>query len=162
MKGRSKFLCCVKNENSCLWREIDSYGSRHNDSVHSRYKPRHDASGRKMLTFEWLERSESLGGNNHLNDKHSRLTFLRDSNNNKPNRWKRIRKKIQKRFLHPWSNQIPNPLVSANNNKRSELVRVTNIPFGDVGKECRAKFGRTLQGFDTIDFESTQMHARLK
>jgi len=91
-----------------------------------------------------------------------RLTFLRDSNNNKPNRWKRIRKKIQKRFLRPWSNQIPNPLVSANNNKRSELVRVTNIPPGDVGEECHTNFGRTPQGFDTIDFESTQMHARLK
>jgi len=73
-----------------------------------------------------------------------------------------MRKKIQKRFLCPWSNQIPNPLITANNNKRSESVRVTNIPLGDVGEECNINVGRTLQGFDTIDFESTQMHARLK
>jgi len=115
-----------------------------------------------MPTFERLEQSEWREDYNHLNDKHSRLTFLRDSNNNKPNRWKRIRKKIQKWFLRPWSNQIPNPLVSVNNNKRSELVRVTNIPPGDVGEECHTNIGRTPQGFDTIDFESTQMHARLK
>jgi len=69
---------------------------------------------------------------------------------------------MQKRFLRPWSNQIPKPLVTANNNKRSESVRVTNILLGDVREECHTDVGRTLQGFDTIDFESTQMHARLK
>jgi len=73
-----------------------------------------------------------------------------------------MRKKIQKRFLRPWSNQILNPLVTANNNKRSESVRVTDILLGDVGEECHTNVGRTLQGFDTIDFESSQMHARLK
>jgi len=73
-----------------------------------------------------------------------------------------MRKKMQKQFLHPWSNQIPNPLVTANNNKRSESVRVTNILLGDVGEECHTNVGRTQQRFDTIDFESTQMHARLK
>jgi len=73
-----------------------------------------------------------------------------------------MRKKMQKRFLRPWSNQIPNPLVTANNNKRSESVRVTGILLGDVGEECHTNIGRTRQGFDTIDFESTQMHARLK
>jgi len=115
-----------------------------------------------MQTVEWLEQSESREGYNHLNDKHSKLTFLRDSNNNKPNRWKEMRKKMQKRFLRPWSNQIPNPLVSANNNKRSKSVRVTNVPPGDVCEECHAYFRRTLQGFGAIDFKSTQMHARLK
>jgi len=69
---------------------------------------------------------------------------------------------MQKRFLCPWSSQIPNPLVVANNNKRSESVRVTDIQRGDVGEECHTNIGRTPQGFDVIDFESTQMHARLK
>jgi len=73
-----------------------------------------------------------------------------------------MRKKIQKRFLRPWSNQIPNPLVAANNNKRSESVRVKDILLGDVGEECHSNIGRTQQRFGTIDFESTQMHARLK
>jgi len=59
---------------------------------------------------------------------------LKDSNNNKPNRWKRVRKKMQMWFLHPWSNQIPNPFVAANNNKRSESVRATDLLFGDVGE----------------------------
>jgi len=73
-----------------------------------------------------------------------------------------MRKKMQKRFLRPWSNQIPKPLVTANNNKRSESVRVTDILLGDVGEECHTNVGHTQQGFDTIDFESTQMHARLE
>jgi len=30
-----------------------------------------------------------------------------------------------------------------------------------VGEECRTNIGRTQQRFGTIDFESTQMHARL-
>jgi len=90
-----------------------------------------------------LEWSEWQGDNHHLNDKLSRLTFLRDSNNNKPNWWKRMRKKTQKRFLPPWSNQIPNPLVAANNNKRSESVRVTDVLLGDVGEECHINVGRT-------------------
>jgi len=64
-------------------------------------------------------------------------------------------------FLCPWSNLILNPLVTANNNKRSELVRVMGILLGDVGEEFYAGVGRTPQGFDTIDFESTWMHARL-
>jgi len=70
-----------------------------------------------------------------------------------------MQKKTQKRFLRPWLNQIPNPLVTANNNKGSESVRVTDILLGDVGKECHTNVGRTLQGFDAIDFKSTQMHA---
>jgi len=41
-------------------------------------------------------------------------------------------------------------------------VCVTGIPFGDVGKEQHVIIGRTRQGFCAIDFESTQMHARLK
>jgi len=65
-------------------------------------------------------------------------------------------------FLRPWSNQIPNPFVRANNNKRSKSVRVTCVLFGDVGEEQRVIIGRTQQGFDAIDSESTQMHARLK
>jgi len=73
-----------------------------------------------------------------------------------------MRKKTQKRFLRPWSNQIPNPLIAANNNKRSKSVRVTNVPLGDVGEECHTNVGLTPQGFDAIDFKSTQMHARLK
>jgi len=60
-----------------------------------------------------------------------------------------------------WSNLIPKPLVAANNNKRSELVPVMRVLLGDVGEEFHAGVGRTQQGFDTIDFESTQMHARL-
>jgi len=72
-----------------------------------------------------------------------------------------MRKKMQTRFLHPWSNLILEPLVTANNNKRSELVRVMRVLLGDVGKEFHAGVGRTQQGFDAIDFESTRMHARL-
>jgi len=110
------------------------------------------------LMLAW---SESQGIENHLNNKLLKLTFLKDSSNNKPNRWKRMRKKMQMRFLRPWSNPILNPLVAANNNKRSELVRVMGILLGDVGKEFHAGVGRTPQGFETIDFESTQMQARL-
>jgi len=73
-----------------------------------------------------------------------------------------MRKKTQKRFLCPWSNRIPNPFVTANNNKRSESVRVTDVLLGDIGEECNSNIGRTHQRFGTIDFESTQMHARLK
>ena len=36
-----------------------------------------------------------------------------------------------------------------------------NILLGDVGEECHTNIGRTQQRFGTIDFESTQMHARL-
>jgi len=35
------------------------------------------------------------------------------------------------------------------------------ILFGNVGEECHINIGRTQRGFDTIDFKSTQMHARL-
>jgi len=69
--------------------------------------------------------------------------------------------KIQIQFLRPWSNQILNLFVTANNNKRSESVRVMRILFGDVGEEHHANIGCTQQGFDTIDSKSTQMHARL-
>jgi len=111
-----------------------------------------------MLMLKW---SESQEGNNYLNDKLLKLTFSRGSNNNKPNWWKRIRMKIQIRFLRPWSNQILNLLVTANNNKRSESVRVMEVLFGDVGEEYHADVGRTRQGFDTVDSKSTRMHARL-
>jgi len=50
---------------------------------------------------------------------------------------------------------------AANNNKRSELVRVMEVLLGDVGEEHHTDIGRTQQGFDAIDFESTQMHVRL-
>jgi len=36
-----------------------------------------------------------------------------------------------------------------------------NVLIGNVGEEHHTNFGRTQQGFDAIDFESTQMHARL-
>jgi len=72
-----------------------------------------------------------------------------------------MRKKMQMLFLRPWSNQILKPLVAANNNKRSELVRVMKVLLGEVGQEFHTDVGCTLQGFDAIDFESTQMHARL-
>jgi len=68
---------------------------------------------------------------------------------------------MQMRFLCPWSNQILNPLVTANSNKRSELVRVMEVLLGDVGEEHHTDIGRTGQGFDTIDSKSTQMHAQL-
>jgi len=111
-----------------------------------------------VLMLKWSELRE---GNNNLNDKLFKLMFLKGSNNNKPNRWKRIRKKIQIRFLRPWLHQILNPLVTANNNKRSESVRVMEVLLGDVGEEYHTDIGRTRQGFDTIDSKSTQMHARL-
>jgi len=98
---------------------------------------------------------------NCLNDKLLKLTFLKGSNNNKPNRWKRTQKKTQMQFLRPWSNLILKPLVAANNNKRSELVRVMGVLLGDVGEEFHTGVGHTQQGFDAIDFESTRMHARL-
>ena len=72
-----------------------------------------------------------------------------------------MRKKTQMRFLRPWSNLILKPLVAANNNKGSELVRVMRVLLRDVGKEFHTGIGRTQQGFDMINFESTQMHARL-
>jgi len=68
---------------------------------------------------------------------------------------------MQKRFLHPWLNQILNLLALANNNKRSESVRVMEVLIGDVSEEYHADVGHTRQGFDTIDSKSTQMHARL-
>jgi len=63
-------------------------------------------------------------GNSYLNDNLSRLMFSCGSNNNKPNWWKRIRKKMQIQFLCPWSNQILNSTILANNNKRFESVCV--------------------------------------
>jgi len=36
---------------------------------------------------------------------------------------------------------------------------VMRILLGDVGEEFHAGVGRTQQGFDAIDFKSTQMHA---
>jgi len=111
-----------------------------------------------MLMLEW---SELQGGNNNLNDKLLKVMFLKGSNNNKPNWWKRIRKKTQIWFLRPWSNQILNPLVTANNNKRSESVCVMEVLFGDVGEEHHTNIGRTRQGFDAGDSKSTQMHAQL-
>jgi len=69
-----------------------------------------------------------------------------------------MRKKMQMRFLRPWSNQILNLFVMTNNNKRSESVRAL---FGDVGEEHHTNNGRTRQGFDAIDSKLTQMHARL-
>jgi len=33
--------------------------------------------------------------------------------------------------------------------------------FGDIGEEYHTDIGLTRQGFDTIDSESTQLHARL-
>jgi len=110
------------------------------------------------LMLAW---SESQDVENYLNDKLLKLTFLKGSNNNKPNRWKRMRKKMQMRFLRPWSNLILKPLVAANNNKRSQLVRVMRVLLGDVGEEFHTGVGRTQQGFDAINFESTRMHARL-
>jgi len=68
---------------------------------------------------------------------------------------------MQKRFLHPWLNQILNLLALANDNKRSESLHVMGVLIGDVGEEHHADVGRTRQGFDTIYSKSTQMHARL-
>jgi len=72
-----------------------------------------------------------------------------------------MRKKMQMQFLRPWSNLILNPLVAANNNERSEFVRVMGFCLGMSAKNSMLAIGRTQQGFDAIDFESTQMHARL-
>jgi len=68
--------------------------------------------------------------------------FVIDSNN-KPNRWKRIRKKIQIRFLRPWSNLILKPLVSANNNKGSELMCVMEFCSEKSVKNSITVIGRT-------------------
>jgi len=77
-------------------------------------------SFKMMLMLEWSELRE---GNCYLNDTPSRLMFSRgSSNNNKPNWWNRMRKKMQIQFLCPWSNQILNPPIPANNNKRSKSV----------------------------------------
>jgi len=88
-----------------------------------------------MLMLAWSWPRDVENSENHLNDKLLKLTFLKDSNNNKPNWWKRMRKKTQMRFLRPWSNLILKPLVAANNNKRSELMCVMGILLGDVGEE---------------------------
>jgi len=45
--------------------------------------------------------------------------------------------------------------------QKIQLVRVMEVLFGDVGKEHHADIRRTRQGFDTIHFESTQMHVQL-
>jgi len=114
-----------------------------------------------MLTLEW---SESREDNNHLNDKLLKIMFSRGSNNNKRNWWMRIRKEKQIQFLCPWSNQILNSFILANNNKRSESVCVMNVLIGNVGEEYHTNvgpLGRTRQGFDAIDSKSTRMHARL-
>jgi len=111
-----------------------------------------------MLMLAW---SESQEINSNLNNKLLKLTFLKGSSNNKSNQWKKMRKKMQMQFLRPWSNLILNSLVAANNSKRSELVRIMEVLLRDVGEECHTDIGRTRQGFDAIDFEQTQMHARL-
>jgi len=80
--------------------------------------------------------------NNRHSDKLLKLTLLKDSNNNKPNQQMRMQKKMQMRFLRPWSKQILDPFIVANNNKRSESVRVM-ILFGDAGEECHTNIGRT-------------------
>jgi len=93
----------------------------------------------QMLTqLKWKE------DDNSFKCKHLQITLLNVSsnNNNKPNRQKRVQMKTQMRFLCPWSNQIPDLFVAANNNKRSESVRVM-ILFGDVGEECHTNIGRT-------------------
>ena len=94
-----------------------------------------------MLAWSWprdVEHSE-----NYHNDKLLKLTFLKDNSNNKPNRWKRIRKKIQIRFLPPWSNPILKPLVSANNNKGSELMCVMEFCSEMSVKNSITVIGRT-------------------
>jgi len=96
-----------------------------------------------------------------FNNKRLKLTFSRGSSNNKPNWWMRIRKEKQIQFLCPWSKQILNLFVTANNNKRSESVCVMEVLIGNVGEEYHVDVGRTQQGFDTIDSKSTRMHARL-
>ena len=93
-----------------------------------------------MLMLEW---SESREDNNYLNYKLLKLTFSRGSNNNKPNRWMRIRKEKQIQFLCPWSNQILNSFIQANNNKRSESMCITNVLIGNVGEEYHADVGPT-------------------
>jgi len=146
--------CCSKNKHNCFW----------NDSNNCCCWNSHDCSGsnsiafKTMLTLEW---SESQEDNNCLNDKLLKLTFSRASNNNKPNRWMRMRKEKQMQFLRPWSSQILNSFILANNNKRSKSVCVMNVLIGNVGEECHANIGRTPQGFDLIAHKSTRMHARL-
>jgi len=57
----------------------------------------------------------------------------------------------------------PNPQPTRHG-QQQQKIRIGvhhGIPFGDVGEEFHTGVGRTPQGFDTIDFESTQMHARL-
>jgi len=157
VRHNEKFCCCVKSGIGCFWNNNDKCSCWNNDDC-SRSKSSSDVSFKMMLVLAW---SESREINSNLNDKLLKLAFLKGSTNNKPNRWKRMRKKTQMRFLCPWSNLILNSLVAANNNKRSELVRVMEVLLGDVGEEHRTDIGRTKQGFDVIDFESTQMHARL-
>ena len=97
-------------------------------------------SSKKMLTLEW---SESRGGDNFLKHKLSRLMCSRGSNNNKPNWWKRIQKKTQIQFLCPWSNQILNLLVTANNNKRSESVCVMEVWLVVLAKNAARRWTHT-------------------
>jgi len=108
---------CFRSEHSCFW----------NDSDNNCYWSKHDCSGNNSISFKMmlmLEWSGSREGNSFLNNKLSRLMFSCRSNNNKSNWWKRIRKTMQilVQFLCPWSHQLLNSTVMANNNKRSESV----------------------------------------
>jgi len=107
--------CCSKNEHNCFGSNSDNYC----------YLSKHDCFGSNSIAFKMmlmLKWSEPQEDNNYLNDKLLKLTFSRGSNNNKPNRRMRTQKEKQIQFLCPWSNQILNSFILANNNKRSESV----------------------------------------
>jgi len=132
VRHNKKFKCYAKSENDCFGNDSDNCCYWNNNDC-SRNKLSNGVSFKMMLMLEWSELRE---GNNNLNDKLLKLTFSKgNNNNNKPNRWKRMQKKMQIRFLCPWSNQILNPLVTANNNKRSKSVHVMEVLLGDVGEE---------------------------
>jgi len=131
--------CYSKNEHNCFWNNSDNYcyWSKHNCSGN---KSSNNISFKIMLMLVW---SKSRERNSYLNDKLLKFTFSRDSNDNKLNRWMRIRKEKQIQFLCPWLNQILNLFVTANNNKRSKSVCVMEVLIGNVGKEYHVDVGRT-------------------
>jgi len=102
--------CCSKNEHNCFWSDSDNHC----------YLSKHDCFGSNSIAFKMmlmLEWSELREDNNCLNDKLLKLTFSRDSNNNKPNWRMRMRKEKQIQFLCPWSNQILNSFILVNKTK---------------------------------------------
>jgi len=139
-----------RSKQSCFW----------NNSNNNYYWSKHDCCGNNIISFKMmltLEWSGSREGNSHLNDKLLRCMFLHGSNNNKPNQWKRIRKKMQIHFLCPWLYQTLIQLLWLTTTKDPNQCASCEIDRWRRRRMLR----NTQKGFDTINLKPTRMHAQL-